>query len=224
MAVKTLDFADGLTLVGAGALESGAISRARTHAPGLVAADGAADALWAFGHQPDAIFGDMDSLSDVDLWRSRGVHIEAISEQETTDFEKCLYRTSAPFYVGVGFTGKRLDHTLAVLHAMLARPKKRVVLLGEAEVMAFAPAGQLFELDLAAGAIVSFFPLLPATGISSKGLKWSIDGLSMNPGQQIGTSNIATNARVRAGFDGPGVLVMVGHDHLETLLAMVRAA
>lgn len=209
-------------LVGGGALNREMLEHALRHAHCLVAADGAADRLADMGLMPDAIIGDMDSISDPDAWRHRDCHFVHLPEQETTDFAKCLYATDAPFYIAVGFTGGRIDHTLAVFSAMLGAPGKTVVLMGEADVVALVPPGGL-ELSLAAGAIVSLYPLQPVTGVRSEGLEWSIDGLAMQVSQRIGTSNRATQSRVALEFDRPGALLMLERRFLGALIDAVTA-
>lgn len=220
MKAEVVKFSRPVTLVGGGALDPGMLAEARALAPGLVAADGAADRLAALGAVPDLVVGDLDSIADRDAWKARAPVIH-LAEQDTTDFEKCLYATEAPLYVAAGFTGRRVDHMLAVFHAMLRRQHKCVVLLGEEEVIALLPAGRALVLDLEAGAVVSLFPLVPATGIVSEGLQWSVKGLAMAPGQVIGTSNRAVADRVSVGFDGPGVLLLLPRRFLGTLVAAV---
>lgn len=210
-----------VTLVGGGALDRAMLEEAQALAPGLVAADGAADRLETWGLMPDAVIGDMDSISDTDTWAAR-TRVLRLQEQDTTDFEKCLYATDAPLYVAAGFTGRRVDHMLAVFHAMLRRADKHVVLLGEEEAMALLPADRPFVMDLEVGAVVSLYPLRSATGTLSEGLEWPVDGLAMAPGEVIGTSNRAVAPRVRVAFDKPGVLVMVARKHLGAIVeAMV---
>ena len=208
-----------VTLVGAGALTRGMLDEALALAPDLVAADSGADRLAAWGLAPAAVVGDMDSVADPDRWRaaSRFLHLP---EQETTDFEKCLYATKSPFYIATGFTGPRVDHLLSVLHAMLARPEKRLVLLGEADAIALLPPGRVVGIDLTPGARVSLFPLLPVRGMHSRGLTWPVEGMEMAPGGRIGTSNVATAARVEVGFNAPGAAIIVERRHLS---ALVRA-
>jgi len=218
-----LNFPEPVTLVGGGSLERETLDKARLIAPRIIAADGAADRLADWDVAPDAIVGDMDSIVERARWESGPWAFRHLPEQGTTDFEKCLYVSDAPFYVGVGFTGRRLDHTLAVLHVMLARPEKRVVLLGEVDAIGLARPGEILELDVDVGATVSFFPLLPVTGVVSQGLRWPIDGLAMVPGKRIGTSNRASERQVRVGFDGPGMVVTLEQRHHRTLVAALES-
>lgn len=219
-----LVFRTPVTLVGAGTLTRDMLEEARRFAPDLVAADGGADRLAAWGLAPAAVIGDMDSTAP-GLWRGGATRIVALAEQDTTDFEKCLYATEAPFYLGVGFTGGRVDHLLAVLHVLLRRSDKPVLLLGEADATGLLPPGRVVGLDLEPGARVSLFPLLPATGTHSHGLRWPVAGLRMSPGERVGTSNVAVEPRVEVGVDAPGTLLTVERQHLGALLqALITGA
>ena len=210
-----------VTLVGGGPLRRDLLEQARAIAPELVAADSGADRLAEWRLAPAGIIGDMDSIAEPERWRQGPTRFVHLDEQQTTDFEKCLYATAAPFYIGVGFTGARVDHLLAVLHAMLARPEKTVVLLGEAEAMALVPPGRVLGMGVEPGARVSIYPLRPVTGTHSRGLLWPVEGLAMAPGAQIGTSNVATGNRFEIGFDEPGALLMVEGRYLPDLVSAV---
>eukprot|EP00158_Paraphelidium_tribonemae_P004351 Partr_v1_DN26707_c1_g1_i2_m8280 putative thiamin pyrophosphokinase len=80
---------------------------------------------------PDVVCGDLDSVrADVlAYYRSfDSVHIEHVSEQDSTDFEKCLnYIIKAIPDCGkvnvLGGLGGRLDHTLASIRALYAFAK-----------------------------------------------------------------------------------------------------
>lgn len=221
MTALPLRFDTAVTLVGASAFDAEAIAAARRLAPALVAADSAAERLEAMRLTPQAVIGDMDSLAEPERWRRGPAAFVHLAEQETTDFEKCLYATEAPFYLAVGFTGRRMDHTLAVLHALLAYPQKRVVLVGEADVSALAPPGAVLRVPVRPGMRVSIFPLLPVTGVHSRGLAWPVDGLALAPGEKIGTSNTASQPVVEVGFDRPGALMMFEREALEALAGAV---
>ena len=216
-----LRFPRPVTLVGAGALSPAMLAEARAIAPDLVAADSAALTLRKLRLRPLAVIGDMDSLSDPHAHSDEGTRVLHLAEQETTDFEKCLYATDAPFYVAAGFTGGRLDHTLATLHALLRYPEKRVVVLSEADALALAEPGRTLRLRLAPGARVSIFPLLAVRGRRSQGLVWPTDGLDFAPGRRIGTSNEASHPVVELEFDEPGALVIVERAHLGALVHAV---
>ena len=108
-----------------------------------------------------------------------------------------------------------------MLHVLLAYPQKRVVLVGEHDVSTLVPPGEVLRLPVRPRSRVSVYPLLPVTGIHSRGLAWPIDGLAFAPGERIGTSNEATQPLVEMAFDGPGALVMLERDALDGLAAAV---
>ncbi len=219
--MTALRFAAGVTLVGGGALDRETFEQARALAPHVVAADGGANALSLWGEGAEAVIGDMDSVEDLPRWRetSRVVHI---AEQDTTDLEKCLYSVEAPLFVGVGFTGRRFDHTLAALHALLRRRDRRVVLIGAEDVIFLCPPR--WRARLAPGARVSFFPLAPVSGLASAGLRWPVDGLDFAAGARIGTSNEAEEAEVSASFSDWGMACMLERRWLAEAAAAPREA
>lgn len=221
MAELPLRFETPVTLVGAGALDPAAVEAAHRLAPALVAADGGAERLAAMRLMPEAVIGDMDSLAEPERWRAGPAAFVHLAEQDSTDFEKCLYATEAPLYLAVGFTGRRVDHTLAVLHALLAYPAKRVVLVGEEEVSALVPAGAVLRVAVRPGSRVSIYPLLPVTATHSRGLTWPVEGLELAPGRRIGTSNQASQPVIELAFDRAGALVMLEREALGALAAAI---
>ena len=220
MTQATLIYDRPVTLVGGGHFDREMLAEALAVAPVMVAADGAADLLANWGEHPRAVIGDMDSIADMAWWHERDAEIVHLPEQDSTDFDKCLYATEAPFYVGTGFTGGRMDQSLYAFHAMLNRPTKKVILLAETEAIALLPAETDVTVELEPGALVSFFPLKPATGVSSSGLHWPLDGLRLAPGVLASVSNQAVDTRVTVRFDSVGVLMFVQRRHLGD---MVRA-
>jgi thiamine pyrophosphokinase len=206
-----------VTLVGAGPVTPEDLAAALALAPEAVAADGGGDVVLPRGRGFRAVIGDMDSLARAEALRADGVAVHWISEQETTDLEKCLYSVAAPLYLGVGFLGGRLDHHLAAMSALMRFADRRVVLIGGDELCLLSPP--LLELDLPAGTRVSLVPLAPATGVVSEGLRWPVNGLRLAPGGRIGTSNMALGGRVRVGFDAPSVIAILPRAELGQLVA-----
>lgn len=206
----------GVTLIGGGAVTPGDMAEALALAPVLVAADGGADAALALGQRPDLAIGDFDSISDdarAALGPDRLCHV---AEQDSTDFAKALSRITADFVIAIGFSGRRLDHTLAALNVMVRHPAPPCVLLA-AEDVAFLAPPQL-TLPLTAGTRVSLFPMGPASG-ESTGLYWPVNGIGFAPEGRIGTSNEATGP-VHLRIDGP-MLVMLPRDCLALAVAAI---
>ena len=162
MTEKTLlHFDRPLAIVGGGTVDSALLHDLAGRGVALVGADGGGNTIGAAGLLPEAILGDLDSLEDRAGWeeRTRVIHIP---EQITTDFQKALYSTTAPVTLALGMTGKRLDHTLAALGALLeVAPYRRVILVDETDV-ALAVSGP-FAFDAATQERISVHPRVPIT-------------------------------------------------------------
>ena len=187
----------------------------------LVGADGGGNAIGQAGLVPAAIIGDLDSLENRSGWeaRTRVIHIP---EQVTTDFQKSLYSTQAPITLCLGMTGKRLDHTLAALSAVLQfAPQRRLLLVDEVDV-ALAVVGS-FAFEAYEKERVSIHPLLPITFERSDGLFYLLDGLTLAPGGLLGTSNEGTGGRVHIvpENDTPWLLIL-GKERLWDLIEPYR--
>ncbi|CUH40301.1 thiamine pyrophosphokinase [Jannaschia seosinensis] len=190
------------TIVGGAPVSSRVLSEALTLAPRLIAVDSGADTCLAAGHVPEAVVGDLDSISQA-ARIAFADRLHPIPEQDSTDFAKALRTFPAPLTLAVGFIGARSDHFLACLSA-LARIGERCVLLSETDCVTLCP--RAIALDLAAGTRVSLWPLAPVRGTSA-GLFWPIDGLELSPTGRVGTSNVATGP-VRLTLDGPTALIL----------------
>src|SRR5690554_2958784 len=107
-----LSFDGPIAVVGGGAVDAELLRSVAQRCAGLVGADRGADTIIAAGLVPDAVVGDMDSVANRDGFPAQ-TRIVELTEQQTTDFEKCLYSTRAPVTIALGMTGGRFDHTLA---------------------------------------------------------------------------------------------------------------
>ncbi|SMQ75633.1 thiamine diphosphokinase [Devosia lucknowensis] len=205
-----LRFDRPLAVVGGGAVEPGLLQDLAARGVALVGADGGGNAIGDVGIVPEAILGDLDSLDDRDSWeqRTRVIHIP---EQITTDFQKALYSTSAPVTLALGMTGKRLDHTLAALGALLeVAPHRKVILVDETDV-ALAISGP-FSFHAARGERISIHPLVPIVFERTGGLFYPMNDLLLDPAGRLGTSNEGTG----------GVVDIVPKDDTPWLLILGR--
>ncbi|MGO4855296.1 thiamine diphosphokinase [Phaeovulum sp. W22_SRMD_FR3] len=219
MSEPLLHFQHGVILMGGGEVTAFGVNQAGRFAIKLIAADGGADVALALGQMPDAVIGDFDSVSDAARQAIPAARQFPIAEQDSTDFEKCLIHTQAPFYLALGFTGKRLDHTLAAMTVLARHPQQPVILIGSEDLTFLAPAE--VHLPLAPGCRVSLYPMGPVTGRST-GLRWPIDGLALSPAGRVSTSNEATGP-VSLWLDGP-CLVMLPCDALGLVLEAMGLA
>ncbi|SHI79016.1 thiamine diphosphokinase [Shimia gijangensis] len=208
-----------IVLIGGASLNNRDLDACLKHATRVVAADGGALNSIKNGITPDAVIGDMDSISAEILRQIPQDRIHPVTEQDSTDFDKALRNISAPLVLGVGFTGGRVDHELACYHAMLMHADRRCLLVGESDLVFVAPPE--LTLPLAPGTRVSLFPLAAVTG-RSDGLRWPIEGLEFCPDGKIGTSNMATG-EVTLRWQQPGMLVILPRDCLDTVVRALEA-
>lgn len=212
---------DGITVIGGGVITPQTLSRARHRAPWLVAADGGADAALALGHTPDLVVGDFDSLSA----RARAAlapdRLHRVETQDDTDFDKTLAAIEAPFVLAVGFSGARLDHTLAAMNTLVRNAHRRVILDTGFDLCVVLPSA--LTMPLARDSRVSLFPMGPVR-CTSQGLEWPVAGLALTPLGRIGTSNRATGETLHLTCDAPAMLLMLPVSELDALLDALRAA
>lgn len=214
-----VDSLEPITLVGAGTLTKSDLERCLKLAPRLVAADGGALHCRDFGHMPEAVIGDMDSLDPADLAEFDPERLHLITEQSSTDFDKALRSVAAPVVLGAGFTGARVDHQLACYNALVRHPDQRCVLLSDTDVVFLAPS--TLTLELTKGTRVSLFPMGPVSG-TSDGLRWEINGMQFAPDGWIGTSNEAEGP-VTLAFSSAHMLVILPRDWLAEVVRMLQA-
>ncbi|KGJ03728.1 thiamine pyrophosphokinase [Paracoccus halophilus] len=193
-----------VTLIGGAPLSRDDLDLALAIAPVVAAADGGADTALDHGLTPRAVWGDLDSISDRARAEIPPSILHHVSEQEATDFEKCLSRIDAPLILAIGFSGARQDHFLACLNTLARRIGPPCILIAGDDVIALTPPE--IALDLPSGTRLSLFPMGPAQGRST-GLKWPIEGLEFAPQGRSGTSN-ETTGPVRLEMRGPMLLIL----------------
>ncbi len=215
-----LRFSDLLLIVGAGPVDVGLLKELHGKGAGLIAADGGANWCAKAGIVPDAIIGDMDSLANRGRWAAKTRLIE-ISEQDSTDFEKCLYSTSSPLVLGLGLTGGRLDHTLSALDvAARYAGKRRIILVDETDIA--LPVTGDFSFEMAKSARVSIHPVVPIRFLRSLGLAFPLAGVELAPGKRSGTSNRTETGAFEIvpeeGDKTTPYLVIMGKENLKKIL------
>ena len=214
-----VDSLHGVTLAGGGPFGKAQLARAQRFAPRIVGADGGADRLLALGVEPEAVIGDFDSISAAAQARLAG-RLFPIEEQITTDFDKALRSIRAPFVLGIGFAGARLDHSLAVLNALVRAADQRCLVLSPQDVTFLAPLQMRLNLPL--GTRFSLFPKAQMTG-ESEGLRWPLQGLDFAPDGMIGTSN-EVSGPVELRFSAQKMLVILPIKSLAAALSGLGVA
>ena len=156
----------------------------------IFAADSGANVLVNEEINFKAVIGDMDSINK-EILKNPKIENILISDQNSTDLEKCFSQVKADIFIGFGFLDLRLDHTLASLTAInKEHSAKIIILVGEIDTVVWINGKWSCELPI--GTRLSVWPLGEQFFYSSYGLKYSLEGLTLHPLNLIGTSNETT--------------------------------
>lgn len=143
-----------------------------------ICCDSAAEALVAYGQEPDRIVGDLDSLSRA--FRERFAdRITHISEQDDNDLTKAFHLalTLSPSRITIlGATGKREDHTLGNISLLLDYAREAscpVTIL--TDYGRFETIFDTATLPSVPGQQISIFAFDNTLTIKSAGLKYPTD-------------------------------------------------
>lgn len=165
----------------------------------FVCADGGANTAARFGLRPDLIIGDLDSISSATLRKFRTVRAKRIADQNSTDLEKALSWATGKGhtdFVVAGATGRRLDHSLGNLSALVKFSRKaRIQFVDDDSTLCFV--GPVFEFEAQPGTVVSLIPLSLCEGVVTRGLKWELKNESLKLGFRESTSNLVKSSPVR---------------------------
>jgi len=174
----------------------------------VVCCDGAAQSLLDFGREPDAIVGDMDSLSEELKVRFRDI-IFPSSDQETNDLTKavefCQIKNIHQITI-LGATGMREDHTLGNI-SLLAEYSLRI-----GEVCLLTDYGRMDAIHKSTnfacrpGQQISIFALTPDTQITAHGLLYPVENRIFTSWWQ-GTLNQTTGDNFRIELDRGRLLI-----------------
>jgi thiamine pyrophosphokinase len=164
----------------------------------VIAADSGLDHAEAMGLAVDLVVGDLDSVSPEALRRAEaaGVPVERHPvDKDAVDLELALDAARARGATRITVLsggGDRLDHVLAAL-GLLAHPALASLEVeawwGPAHVLALQGPSTA-QLDGPPGAYVSLVPIHgPADGVTTKGLRFALDGGTLAAASSRGVSN-----------------------------------
>jgi thiamine pyrophosphokinase len=141
----------------------------------IICCDGSAENLIMAGYIPDAIVGDMDSLSEK-LSQEFANRIFSDENQDTNDLTKAVIWCSKNEFkniVIVGATGKREDHTIGNI-SLLTEYQKYVDVIMVTDTGTFQPFSKSCKVTSMPGQQVSLFSIDPDTEVTSAGLKYPL--------------------------------------------------
>lgn len=165
----------------------------------VVAADSGLQTALSLGVEPDLVVGDMDSLEKDDLLKRFPTDRLLLfpSDKDETDTEigvRTLWERGCTEVVIAGGGKGRLDHLLAIALLFEREPSPRRWLTDKEDVRLVEGEAEYTGWE---GNTVSLFPLGDeASGLSSDGLKWPLDGLIFQRGH-ASVSNLVMAHRLR---------------------------
>jgi thiamine pyrophosphokinase len=165
----------------------------------VICADGGANTALRLGIMPDAIVGDLDSIHAEALVKFRRVAVYEDRSDETTDLEKAiLWAIKAKFeHITVtGATGKRVDHSVGNL-GVLAKFYPDAIIRFVDDLGEISYVGRELTFEANKGAVVSLIPLSRCEGIVTEGLRYALEGETLELGVREGTSNVVVKSPVR---------------------------
>ena len=148
----------------------------------VVCCDSAAERLMAYGREPDAVVGDMDSLSP-ELRRRLGGRVHHVAEQDDNDLAKAFRFALSQGWrdiVILGATGRREDHTLGNIAwlADFAPLADSVEMVTDNGVFhAYLPPLARFRTE--PGTQVSIFGFDPSDPVTGTWLQFPVEGLCL---------------------------------------------
>lgn len=186
-------------------------------------ADAGADLCRAAGVLPDALIGDMDSLSpETRAWLDEAGVPEVVYPAEKDDSDTALavqqlFADGAEELIVIGALGGRMDHELANMMLMVGagRQGKSIVYWDDINRMRYVGPGE-HQLDHTSG----YIGIVPFSDdgmcLSIDGLYYPLDNFSVPFGETRLISNVFTDAPMAAIriARGDGVLVLC-HDRVE---------
>ncbi|OIN88946.1 thiamine diphosphokinase [Candidatus Beckwithbacteria bacterium CG22_combo_CG10-13_8_21_14_all_01_47_9] len=168
----------------------------------LIGVDGGTNLIRRLGLKPDLAIGDFDSYPKP---KTKAVFKQS---QDLTDTEFALdYCVKQGFkeIVLVGVLGRRLDHLLA--NIFLAVKFKLTIYEGQ-QVLYFITGPSSRVLEGRRGDLISLLPLTNCLGITSKGLKWTLQVEYLKFSCTRGISNVMTGKTCRVSLKKGRLLVV----------------
>ncbi len=181
--------------------------------PFIVCADGGANKARTFGIIPHCIIGDLDSITEETRRAAKRQKIQTIynPDQYSTDLEKAfdfVLKKKIQKAVVIGATGRRPDHTMSNFSILKKYHDGLDVLLKDSYCdIRIVSRKILFEAQK--GQIISLSPLGKCSGITTRGLKYSLHNESLELGVREGESNVAVSSPVEISVKKGALLLFV---------------
>ena len=187
------------------------LKRLAREADFILAADAGAEAALRAGLRPDAVIGDLDSLSPRTRLRLKDTPLICVPRQDNTDFAKALDWLLHRGFIAcdiAGCSGKRMDFTIGNLLAGFIYAK-RIKLAFKGNGWTMYPLTAPLQFQARKGARASLIPVTNCRGITLTGFAFPLQNASWKAGETMGTSNIISAQTSRVSFSSGKMLLYV---------------
>ncbi len=172
----------------------------------VIAADAGADRLLKYNITPDVIIGDLDSVSDKTITRLEEWTISNKNVQKT-DLEKAVdhaFEKRAEGVIVIGWSGGRIDHTLAALGIVF---DSRVKLIDDKFTIHCVDESKTIE-----GPENTIFSLIamPEARISVEGARWNLQHEKLRIGGRGIHNEIGASGKVTIECHSGNLLLIEG--------------
>jgi thiamine pyrophosphokinase len=183
----------------------------------VVAADGGAEWLAAVGVAPDRLVGDFDS-ADADLvgrLANSGVTVDRHpTDKDASDLELAMASAAAAGVdelVILGGLGGALDHLAAnlLLLGSDAAAERSTSLVHDGTRVRMARGPGRLPITAGVGARVTLLAVGDAAlGVTTRGLRWPLDGARLEPGSSRGLANVVVAVPAEVALEAGRLLVI----------------
>ncbi len=174
----------------------------------IVCCDGAVNKLVDSGREPDIVIGDLDSVRP-ELKEKYSDILVRITDQDTNDLTKAVnwcVSNGLKDIVILGATGNREDHAIGNI-SLLASYSRVANVRMLTDYGEFVAVNRSAEFNSFKGQQVSVFSLCAKLKITSKGLRYPLDGMELSA-WWMGTLNESLGESFSVSFDGDGDVIV----------------
>lgn len=175
----------------------------------IICCDGAVDSLVKYGMEPEAIVGDMDSISEEHKSRFLSI-LHQDSSEEYNDLTKAVRYCSEKGYNNLlilGATGLREDHALGNI-SLLAEYCDTIAVKMVTDMGIFIPVKSEERISAYPGQQISIFSFKDNCEVSSTNLKYHLDKLVLK-NLWKGTLNECTSDYFTLRFNATSLIVFL---------------
>lgn len=184
----------------------------------IIAADSGVELADVLGLHVDTVIGDLDSINPTSLAALSALDVEIVAhspDKDATDAELALLhavRLGAERLLVLGTGGGRLDHQLSIFSLMFLDALRQVrveLRVGGSRAHPIRDGGDLV-VRCGVGSIVGLIPFGgDVHGVSTQGLRWSLDDGSLAVTASRGVSNRAVADEIRVSVRSGRLIVTI---------------